>query len=157
MIIFIWIILLSISLYLSSSIVNSVIIKKSIIIKSDITKLWILYISSILIYLIIAVFTIGKIVAKTKKINMKIILNSLIPFNSNSKKIVAIVSIIGVLIILPLNIIVPPELSSIVLEGDQEGNYHKMSLISFFKSISLSIFVIWLFIVLFLFTHAKTK
>jgi hypothetical protein len=49
----------------------------------------------------------------------------------------------------------PPQLSSVILEGDTENYYHKMSLISFFKSISLSIFVIWIFIVYFVFTHAN--
>jgi hypothetical protein len=49
----------------------------------------------------------------------------------------------------------PPQLSSVILEEDNENYYHKMSLISFFKSISLSIFVIWIFIVYFVFTHAN--
>jgi hypothetical protein len=154
MTILIWILVLFSSLYLSSNIVKSVIIKKETLLKNDIIILWTVYILSIVIYLVIAFYSIAKLTSSINKVPINNIIDILLPFSSKSKKIVAIISVISVLFILPLNILFPPQLSSVILEEDNENYYHKMSLISFFKSISLSIFVIWIFIVYFVFTHA---
>ena len=138
MITLIWIIILFSSLLLSFNITRLYIIKKENLFQGE---LYIIYLLSIWIYVVIAIIIIVKISGTGTSV-----LSILFPFNTSFKIMTAIILVVAITLIIPLNEKQPFKLSSEIIVGDNE-QHNKSSLISYYMSASVSIFFNWLLLV----------
>lgn len=119
--------------------------------------MWIIFVISLILLPLIHLTLSVVIAQKWTQVNLSKLLNVVFPFDNLKDKAIFVGIIIGIYLVIPISVYMPAKLTTEVLEDD-DGELKKMDVITFFKFISLTLFVILgFYIFLFLSSNARVN